>query len=261
MAPGIRRAGVCANGDRRETVLAGFRDGLRQSFDRQPKALIGWHYDDSVPSYADDPGRPLDRRMRLVAQEDCRPVGGARLLAGGDQRVEDCGRPAGGEEATCRFGVADPLTDPVDDDQLELAGTAGAEPGPLEGIEPGGEIVGDHAGPGRGRGHEGKEARMIDACGDGKHVSYRALEHGERILALFGCRFAQERLERRARRSSPGCFVPQPFEPRNQLRRCGVGKSAHVFSGHAEIGFVFAGHPAGPLRTCARCRLPTGACR
>ena len=102
---------------------------------------------------------------------------------------------------------------------------------------------------------------MVNACSDGKHVSYRALEHGERILALFGCRFEQECLERRASRTSPGCFVPKPFEPRNQLRRRGVGKSAHVFSGHAEIGFVFNSHPAGPSRTSARCRLPTGACR
>ena len=133
--PGIRRAGICANGDRRETFLAGIRDGQRQSLDRQPIALIGADDDDAFLSYADDPGRPLDRRMRLVAQEDGRPFRRTRLLASGDQCVEDRSRAAGGEEASCRFGVADPLTEPVDDDQFELAGTPGAEPRPLEGVE------------------------------------------------------------------------------------------------------------------------------
>ena len=172
--------------------------------------------------------------MRLVAQDDRGPRRCARLLARGDERIENCGRTAGREEPARRFRIADPLPEPVDHDELELARPAGSEPGALEDVEAGREVIRDHAGPGRRRRYEREEARMIDARRDRQHVVCDTFEHFERIASLLRRRLAEQGLELGPRGAAPGSRVTKAVQPRDQPFGRRIGETAHVRGGHAE---------------------------
>ncbi len=115
---------------------------------------------------------PMIRAARSTAEcvwslkNDRWPLRCTRLLPRGNQGVEDRRRAAGREKAAGRLRIADPLPEPVDHDEFELARAARSEPGTLEDVESRREVVGDHARPGRCRRHECEEARMIHPCGD-----------------------------------------------------------------------------------------------
>ena len=82
-------------------------------------------------------------------------------------------------------------------------GSARSEPGALENVEAGCQVVRDHARPGRRRRDECEEARVIHARCERQHVLHDALEHCHRVPPLFRRRLPQQRFERRPRRAAP----------------------------------------------------------
>jgi hypothetical protein len=238
---GVRRAGIRADGDRREAGIARSRQSLRESRGLEPVPVVGRQLDDGIPAHADDVRRPLDGGMRLVAHEHGRALRRARFLARRDERIEDGGGTPRREEAPGRRGIADPVADPADHHELELARPAGAEPRALEDVVTRREIVRDHARPGRRGRYKRKEARMIHACRDRKDLFDRALQYRDGIPSFLGRRPCEQRLELGPRRAAPGRRVPEARKPLEQARCRGVREAAHVRLGETQAGTFFDG--------------------
>ena len=179
----VRRAGVCADRDRRIAIVPHAADRLFQCNRRNTEMPVRRNLDDALAANSNDTRCALDRGVRLVAHEYRRSIRRTSLLARRDERIQDCGRPAGREKTACGSGIADPIAEPVDYYEFELARAAGPKPGSLEDIEARCEVVGDDAGPGRCGRHEGKKARVVDTGGVREHVGYGALENRQRILS------------------------------------------------------------------------------
>ena len=87
--------------------------------------------------------------MALITHVDGRSFGVARRFARREEGIDARRRATAGEEPARALRIADPLPEPVYDDQFDLARAAGDQPGTLVDVMAGGHEIGQHAGPGR----------------------------------------------------------------------------------------------------------------
>src|SRR4026209_1525573 len=138
----IRRTRVRTDRNWGKSAPACAPDRLLQRLRRQLEKLVRRNLDDALRAHSNNAGCALDRGMRLVAHLDCWAARRTGLLARSNECIEDRGRPAGREKTACGSGIADPIAEPVDYYEFELARAAGPKPGSLEDIEARREVVG-----------------------------------------------------------------------------------------------------------------------
>ena len=111
-------------------------------------------------------------RMPMIRAARCARCGSGRSyttvrdgppLSRAVTKASIAGRRASARQESARaFGIADPATQPVDDDQFDLT-RAAHEPGGRVDVEARGQEVGQHPGPGRRRGYEPEGAGVVQA--------------------------------------------------------------------------------------------------
>ena len=129
--------------------------GARQRLHVQAETPVAGNHAYALRSNANDHRRPDLRAMALVAHVNGRPRR--------DKGVEAGRRAAARQKSARAVGIAEPAPQPVNNDQLELAGAAGCQPGALVDVVPGGNEVGQHPRPSGRRRDEPEETGVIVA--------------------------------------------------------------------------------------------------
>ena len=211
--PGAGRPGVGACRDGVESGGAVVGDGAREGRHVQAEPPVGRDHADALRANADDPGRADVGAVALVAHVHGRALGVAGLFPGGDEGVE-AGRRAPAREQPARgLRVAEPVPDPVEDDQLELARTARGQPGALVDLVPRGHEISQHPRPGGRCGDEPEEPGVIDPRRNRQDLSGGALQDLGRGTAALGRVLRQLSFELLPEVSLPGAPFGQAFDP------------------------------------------------
>jgi hypothetical protein len=154
-------------------------DSAEERLRAHPGAFVGR---DDAHLVGPEPERPrgaCQRRVRLVGHVDDRPLvhRAESRLPRARERRQVGGRAARHEHADRLLGVADPLPQPVEDDELERARPGGPEPPARVDVERTRDQVAERAGPGAFARNEAEIAGVADPGDKGQHVSLQPFEH------------------------------------------------------------------------------------
>ena len=188
----------------------------------------------ALGAHAHDARRPGNRTVGLIAQVDDGTLGISGGLAGRDEGVQGGGGPTAGEDAAGALRVPEPAPEPLHHHQFELARAAGDQPVDRVDVVSGGEKVGEHPGPGRGRGNEGEAARVVEAGCEPKDFPPGPLEHVARGLPVLGRVLQQQPLQSLAKVPVPGTVGAQLPVPFDENLRGLTGELQHELGRHLE---------------------------
>ncbi len=236
------RAGVSAYRDGIEPRRAIFGHGAHEGYHFQAKISVAREQPDALGPNTDDPRRADVRAVALVAHIDCRALGMARAFTRRDEGVQ-AGRRASAREKPARtLGIADPATQPVDDDQFDLTRAARHEPGGRVDVEARGQEVGQHPGPGRRRGYEPEGAGVVQAQREREDIARGPLENLRGRAALLGRSLQQLFLEFLLEIPVPSALPGQILGSLHQNFRRPARQIEHLLRRHPEI-----------IAHCSRC--------
>ena len=188
---GARGPGAGAHRNRRQSRGAVGGDAAREDLHVETVSAVARQRAHVLRLHAHDGRRARDARMHLIAHVDGGAVGRARRFPRGDQRVDAGRRGAAHEQSARALRVAEPLPDPVDDGQLDLAGTAGGQPRALVDRARGRHEVRQHARPGGRCRNEPEEPRVVEPRGQGQHLARHLVDDLAGLPPLLGRRLVE----------------------------------------------------------------------
>ena len=160
-----------------------------QRLRREPERRVARQHAHLLRPEPEHPGPAGDRRMRLVRDvehEVAAHRAGLRLARAGEGGHVR-GRAAARQRSSRLCRVADPVLEPAEHLELDLARAGRLHPGTRVDVAGARDQVGERAGPGSGAGNEAEEARVVDAAAERKHVAPEALDDlRERFRAVRG---------------------------------------------------------------------------
>ena len=237
----IDRAGAARSG------VGAYRDGIEaggpvrghrlgECLHVQPETPIAGDQAHMLRLDTNDPGGPDLGTVTLVTHVDGR-LRAAHYTLPSRHEGRDRGHGAtAGKESACTLRIAHPLPYPVDDHELELAGTARREPGALVDLVSGDQEVGQHPRPGGGRGNEAEKAGVIDARRE-RHDLPRGLDEdftGRPAILRGG--FQELVPERLLEVSLPGALPAKVLPPGHQELGDLIRQLQHLFAVHLQTG-------------------------
>ena len=238
LAQRIDRAGVGrARGDAREQRRAAGRDvGLdraRERRRRQPQVLPAGQDAQLVGPEAEQPRRAGDRRVRLVGRvgDDAvahRPCSASRAHASAVMLAAEpplTSTPAGAAV------VAEPVLEPVEHGQLDLARAGRLHPAADVHVQRAGDEVAERARERLAGGDEGEVARMVGAAHERQHVGGEPLQ---RVGPRRGRRRLGEPRAHLLRRGPAQRRDRRVGEPVGEQVDDAVAERPHLFGRHAK---------------------------
>ena len=185
---GVRRSGLRRDGERGQaSLLVRVHRGCERP-GGEPEGLVARQHAHLLRPKAQDPRGARDRGMRLVGdvEHEVVPHRAGAALARASQGGQVPGRAAADERAGCVGRKPDPVLEPAEHLELDLARAGRLHPRARVEVAGTGDQVTEGAGPGSGEGDEAEEARVAVAAGEREDVAVEAGEDLVERLRLVG---------------------------------------------------------------------------
>jgi hypothetical protein len=240
-------------------ALVGGQRG-RQRLRAHPVAVVHREHPHLVGAEPEDPGGPGHGGVGLVGEVGDHLVGHGpeQRLPGAGERGQVGRRAAADQHPGRLLGVADPLLEPAQHHQLQLAGTGGLDPGAGLDVAGAGDQVAEHARPGPGAGNVGEEAGVVVQAEERQDVAAELLEDALETLGAFRRRLVQPAGQLGRRAPAQHRLLAQPGEPVHQQVDGPVSELSHGLGVDLERAPLHPSHPpkvgleAADMVACAR---------